>query len=209
MKRTIYVVGYLFSGLVGFLIGVIFGFILLRVLYWLWGAGSLSWIEVSWWVVLLVVGGLVGGLYGGYRFLVAHGRYYWLSGMKREHRMVFYGLRGVFQIPESVMRDIIWAYSYTVVESIVPMMVLCIAMVFFTALLFPFLWYFSLLAAFILGLFVMGIVQHITTKLFFPENIANELKQVDKIWGVYAERERERKLASERKPRRERVRRVK
>lgn len=205
MKRTIYIVGYVFSGLIGFFLGTLFGFSLVRVVYWQWGTNVLAWIESGWWVILLVLGGLVGGIYGGARFLVAHGRYFWLASKKREHREVFFGLRGLFQIPESVVRDTVWAYSYTVVESMMPMMVLCVAIAFFSALLFPFLWYFSLAAAFVLGQFAMGIMQHVTTKLFFPENIVRELNQVDKIWGVYAQLERERNLASEQKPRRKRV----
>ena len=205
MKRVTYVLGYIFSGLIGFFLGTIFGFGLVRISYWLWGEDGLSWIGASGWAVLLIIGGLIGGWYGGARLLIAHGRYYWLSSKKREHRMSFYGLRTVFQISESAMKDIVWAYSYTLVESIVPIMLLCLSIVFLGALLFPFLSYFSLIAASVFGISIMGMAQHITTKFFFPENIVRELKDVNKIWGVYAQLEREKIRTSEQRPRRERV----
>lgn len=201
MKRAIYVVGYLFSAIIGFLGGVIVGLLLIRLGYQLWSKTVFSIFSAEVWVALMHLGAFIGGMYFSWRFTIAHNRLYSLLNMKRYHQMTFYEVRHLFGVSNNVLRDIFWAYGYTLLDSVIPVVMWYVVTGLVTSILFPFLWYFAVLPGLVVGIACFCFASNVVTMLFWPKNLEQELNQSGLIMNIFAVEEREKKQSSRKRPR--------
>ena len=199
MRRFIAAVSYLICSLVGtvlgFFIGKIFSSIALRLFFILpielSGNASLGEPTLDQFVDSALSFG--GALYVAARFIAAHERYYRLVELRRTHRMTFYALSSHSHVPENIFVDILWAFTYVFLETVLPLIAGVAVFCLVGWLFFGQIGYWFLLLGAIAWWYAACVAGKFVEMLFSLQRLERELKESPLIFNVLRVEEDERK----------------